>query len=173
MIALPIDMSIYDVLYQGLDALKILAKDCKFEAVTATEYRDQSIRDSFINGISSNAIRQRLLENSQLDLDTAVKQAKSMETACNQAETYVKSHCTVSAAAASEYSETKDPSKLSFCENDSSIDSSKYSEPTVSSISTNQKCFFCGLRRHPRSKCPAKDSSCNKCGKVGHYAKVC
>ena len=34
-------------------------------------------------------------------------------------------------------------------------------------------CYFCGNNRHPRSKCPAKDGTCAKCQKKGHYAKVC
>ena len=37
----------------------------------------------------------------------------------------------------------------------------------------NVKCFLCGLARHPRSKCLAKNSVCNNCGKTGHYARVC
>ena len=35
------------------------------------------------------------------------------------------------------------------------------------------KCFFCGLSKHPRFKCPARDANCNKCRKKGHYVKVC
>ena len=37
---------------------------------------------------------------------------------------------------------------------------------------TSPSCYFCGNNRHPRSKCPAKDASCAKCQKKGHYAKV-
>ena len=37
----------------------------------------------------------------------------------------------------------------------------------------NQKCFHCGGARHPRSKCPARDSTCMKCKKIGHWIKVC
>ncbi len=48
-----------------LQALKTLAKDCKFKDVTATVYRDESVRDA---GLQSGSIRQRLLENSTLDL---------------------------------------------------------------------------------------------------------
>ena len=40
-----------------------LAKDCEFEDVTAVQYRDDMIRDSFINGLCSSEIRQRLLEH--------------------------------------------------------------------------------------------------------------
>jgi len=38
---------------------------------------------------------------------------------------------------------------------------------------TSLSCYFCGNNRHPRSKCPAKDATCAKCQKKGHYAKVC
>ncbi|ELU09754.1 hypothetical protein CAPTEDRAFT_206950 [Capitella teleta] len=39
------------------------------------------------------------------------------------------------------------------------------------------KCLSCdwygGRKRCRRQKCPAKDSKCNKCGKMGHWGKVC
>ena len=35
------------------------------------------------------------------------------------------------------------------------------------------KCYFCGFNKHPRHKCPAKDTICGKCQKKGHYARVC
>ena len=40
-------------------------------------------------------------------------------------------------------------------------------------INNKDKCFFCGLNKHPRNSCPAKDSTCNNCGKTGHYTEVC
>ena len=56
-----------ETLDQYLQALKILAKDCKFEAVTANKYKDESVRDAFINGLQPNYIRQRLFELKDLD----------------------------------------------------------------------------------------------------------
>ena len=44
---------------------------------------------------------------------------------------------------------------------------------TFGSAAANSKCFFCGNARHPRSKCPAREVTCNKCHKKGHFAKVC
>ena len=38
----------------------------------------------------------------------------------------------------------------------------------------NKSCRFCGaLNWTPLQKCPAIETNCNKCGKRGHYAKVC
>ena len=37
-----------------------------------------------------------------------------------------------------------------------------------------QKCDRCGYNAHkPQGKCPAKNESCNKCRKIGHFAQVC
>ena len=37
-----------------------------------------------------------------------------------------------------------------------------------------QNCYCCGTRTaHPKSKCPARDVVCHKCGKKGHYQKCC
>ncbi|KAF7255313.1 hypothetical protein EG68_11244 [Paragonimus skrjabini miyazakii] len=34
-------------------------------------------------------------------------------------------------------------------------------------------CYFCGLRRHPRRQCPARDAVCKGCGNKQHYERVC
>ena len=72
-----------------LQALKTLAKYCKFKDVTATVYRDEAVRDAFISGLQSNSIRQRLLENTTLDLKTMFTQARSLDVAQRSSETYV------------------------------------------------------------------------------------
>lgn len=57
-----------ETLNQYLQALKLLSKPCNLKAVTATVNRDDNMRDSFIQGLISNDIRCRLLENSTLTL---------------------------------------------------------------------------------------------------------
>ncbi|XP_068231900.1 uncharacterized protein [Palaemon carinicauda] len=58
-----------------LRELHKLSKDCNFQPVTAEQYRQELVRDAFINGIASVFIRQQLLENKSLNLKTAHSQA--------------------------------------------------------------------------------------------------
>ena len=44
-----------------------------------------------------------------------------------------------------------------------------YKNPQIQS----NLCSWCGNERHARQQCPAKGKKCNKCGKEGHYGKVC
>ena len=48
-------------------------------------------------------------------------------------------------------------------------------ESTLEAISgaVIQKCFFCGNKKNSRKFCPARDVECYRCGKKGHFAKVC
>ena len=64
-----------------LHVLKKLSKDCDFKNVSAAQYRDEYVRDSFISGLVSATIRQRLLENKTLDLQTMADQARALESA--------------------------------------------------------------------------------------------
>ena len=77
---------------ESLDAylqdLRRLAKNCGFKAVTAAEYKEELIRDSFINGLASSLIRQRLLENSSLTLQEAFDKASTMDLAQRNSELY-------------------------------------------------------------------------------------
>ena len=58
-----------------------LSQNCDFTAASDQEYKDDMKRDSFINGLSSNFIRQRLLENETLTFTEAHKKTRSIELA--------------------------------------------------------------------------------------------
>jgi len=75
-------------LQQFLQVLKTLSKDCSFRAVTAEQYRWEVVRDAFINGLASAAVRQRLLERADLSLEAALEQAYSLERAQQQSSSY-------------------------------------------------------------------------------------
>lgn len=143
---------------QFLLRLRILAKDCNFKAVSAKQNSDDAIRDAFISGMLSTSTRQRLLEQSSLDLRAAFDQAKALETAEKRSKSFIHhSHtsCKITHTAENDESApTCPPDNLN------------------STVSFNL-CFFCGNSRHPRYKCPARDSTCKSCGKKGHFSKVC
>ena len=144
-----------------------LGQDCNFVAVNAQQYRDDMKRDSFISGISSRFIRERLLENQTLTFTQAYEKARALEIAKLNSEQYSSSEVTAG--------------RISVCtvETDAEEGSSKISEQAINSVRSDKKnrnfsCYFCGRKTwHPRSRCPAKDENCNFCGKIGHYAKCC
>ena len=77
-----------ETLDQYLQALKTLSKECGFEAVDANTHREQYIRDSFISGLRSSTIRQRLLEDDKVNLTDVFQQARSLEHAQRNVESY-------------------------------------------------------------------------------------
>ena len=145
---------------QYLQSLKRLAKDCDFQAITATQPRDEYIRDAFINGITSNHIRQRLLENKTLDLKTAYDQALTLEMAQRQLASYSQQNSLTASVSTVRTEETDEYMSV------------RDEQLTVASIS-GPKCFFCGNQRHNRPRCPARNSICKNCKKKGHFARVC
>ena len=72
-----------------LRELHTLGKDCNFKVVTAEKYREDLVRDAFINGIASPIIGQRLLENKTLDLESAYNQAYTLDLAQHNADSYI------------------------------------------------------------------------------------
>lgn len=152
---------------QYLQSLTRMARECEFKAVTLEKCRDDYVRDAFINGLRSAYIRRRLLENNVTDLKTVFEHARALELAQKNAETY--EHLTV-------HSSIVAPVTL-----DTSGDSTRplnetcqQKTPTLAVVSTPPaKCFFCGYAKHPRSKCPARNATCNNCGKKGHFRQVC
>ena len=68
--------------------LKQSSIDCNLTSVTAENHRSEAVRDAFITGLTSHAIRQRLLESSKLDLQTAYNQARALESVQKNCELY-------------------------------------------------------------------------------------
>ena len=77
------------ILEDYLQVLKTLSKDCNYQNVSSIKYREESVRDAFIPGLTSGLIRQRLLENNTLDLKTMFDLARSLESAVWSSETYM------------------------------------------------------------------------------------
>ena len=149
-----------------------LAKDCNFKDVSADENRNQAIRDSFISGLDSGFIRQRLLQNQTLDLETAYDQARTLDSAQRNSESFTQPRMAARAnVAADDRSTVKSTPQVAY---ETAQDKT---EVALSSIArrdnSKQKCMFCGRANHARRYCPAKDAVWFNCKKKGHFATVC
>ena len=87
-------------------------------------------------------------------------QARSLESAMKSSESYAVPNTLVNAAVPATSAEPVDRLEANTL-------------AAAVTETTSLSCYFCGNNRHPRSKCPAKDATCAKCQKKGHYAKVC
>ena len=64
-------------------------KNCNIKVISAEEYREELIQDAFINGLASPLIRQRILENKELDLQIAFDQANALDLEKKNSEAYM------------------------------------------------------------------------------------
>ena len=78
-----------ETLDEYLQVLKALSKDCNYQNVSSIKYREESVRDAFISGLTSGLVHQRLLENNTRDLKTMFDLARSLESAAHSSETYM------------------------------------------------------------------------------------
>ena len=150
-------------LREFMQALEVLSKDCQCKAVSAENYRKELCRDAFINGLQSQMIRQRLLENDTLDLKTAFDQASALDVAHRNSLAYDPALTAV--AHSRELPTQKQPDILST--------PGSHQQVNIAAFSKSRKCYFCGYDYHDRSQCPARESTCNHCGKPGHFMRVC
>ena len=58
-------------LHEFLQTLQILSKNCKFRDVFAKKYRQELVRDAFVNKLALHHIGQQLLENTELNVERA------------------------------------------------------------------------------------------------------
>ena len=157
--------------HQSLDeylrTLRTLSHDCGFTAVSAEEYRCESIRDSFISGINSGFIRQRILENNKLSLEETYNMARTLDSAQRNAESFQPQPYSLSSSLSA-------PSNvITHSENQSAQNVSAVAYSKSRHNREREKCWFCGKERHPRSECPARQKNCTRCGKLGHFEKMC
>ncbi|XP_076803121.1 uncharacterized protein LOC143447076 [Clavelina lepadiformis] len=152
---------------QFMQTLQILSKNCQCKDVTAEQYRKELCRDAFINGLSSPSIRQRLLENTTLSLESAVDQANALDMAIKNASAYNMHSTTCSSASINPQSH--------HIKNETENQGEQLKETTtyIAASFKKKKCYFCGYDFHERRSCPARHLTCNKCGKIGHFLKVC
>ncbi|KAK5853431.1 hypothetical protein PBY51_007214 [Eleginops maclovinus] len=123
--------------------LRVLAKTCNFGTL-----RDSLIRDRIVCGINNVSMRERLLREKTMTLDTCIQ-------LCRAAELSRENVKTISGPKVEEVHAIQRPGHF------------KHQADKVD-------CTFCG-KSHERSKqkCPAYGKTCKKCGKENHFAAKC
>uniref|UniRef100_A0A5S6Q817 Reverse transcriptase domain-containing protein n=1 Tax=Trichuris muris TaxID=70415 RepID=A0A5S6Q817_TRIMR len=135
--------------------LRQLAEECNFGA-TLTE----RLRDQLVCGLRDDAIQRRLLAETSLKFDEAVKMALAGEAAANQVRHVQAQNSTAAAfSSAHHVQHGKKSTSSSF---------SRYGQ----GCAQKKLCAGCG-GQHKRENCKFKDSECHSCHKKGHLAKVC
>ena len=145
-----------------LQQLRKLSIDCNLKDVTAEQYREELVRDSFINGLSFPLIRQRLLENTTLSLEQAYTQAISLDLAQENADAYVQPIAHVATV-----------TPLSAPDDKTYTYSEEPEASALAAVYPKRNCYFCGGAPHNRLKCPARESVCHNCEIKGHFSRVC
>ena len=152
-----------DVYFQKL---KYLATDCDFKSVDAAAHQNQAIRESFISGLRSSDIRQRLLESERTDLADIHSLARGLEVAKVQAQSYNHSQSLNAVV------------KESFSDSGGTVHANDYQDNNfvaAAPFGARFSCWFCGGSKPHASReaCPAFNSTCTKCGILGHNSVVC
>lgn len=127
------------------------------------------IRDQLISNAYLTAVRDKLLLEDDLTLERALAIACQVEAAVKNA-TLLSSAKTVPTAPV----QAVGASRGCF-RGERGARAAPEREKKRNGNQQQRKCFRCGSNKHLANdkKCPAASVNCNKCGKKGHFAKVC
>jgi predicted aspartyl protease len=141
-----------------ITALHKLAETCEFGAL-----REELIRDRVVVGIQDSKLSEKLQLDKDLTLEKAVTLVRQSEQVRQQQDLL---RGATSQLTSSEVNAVK--SKKPFA-------GAKSQPKNKGQKSSSQgQCKWCGRTpRHDRQQCPARDVTCRKCGKHGHFEKVC
>lgn len=135
--------------------LKLNAKTCNFG-----QLQDSMIRDQTVFGINDKKVRERLLRETELTLNDAVRVYHASEIALQHAKTFYETAKTRGIDSSAESAVTE---KMQRC------GMSKMKQQKKKEVFN---CKRCG-RRHPPKQCPAYGKVCAKCKRQNHFAKQC
>ncbi|XP_037558060.1 uncharacterized protein K02A2.6-like [Dermacentor silvarum] len=137
-----------------------LADTCEYGSL-----KDDLIRDRLVVGLLDLGLSEKLLLDSKLTLQSAVKIARNSEFVKKQQNE--QRDATERGASVDELRRSKERRNHGGAQR-------KPVKPPAVHFTGRNLCKWCGsTQQHFKKQCPAFGKLCNNCGKTGHYAKVC
>ncbi|UYV70088.1 hypothetical protein LAZ67_7001756 [Cordylochernes scorpioides] len=148
-------------------ALRELVKSCEFGNL-----EEDMIRDQIIEKCYNRQLKEKLLQQDNLNLQRTIEISRMFETAkeefrvlTNEDMTSINRVNYKNNFQAANESTVKGPKAHNVCHQKGS--SSKVSAPNL------EECYRCGLTTHPPYKCGARNMKCTFYNKMGHLNRVC
>ena len=135
---------------QFIMELYTLAEHCNYGDMT-----DEMIRDRLVVGIQDAALSQLLQLDTELTLEKAKKRVCQREAVAEQQQAL---KGTAGGAISLDGIHSRH---------------TQQSRATASGRPTGKQCTCCGKGQHPCDRCPAKEATCYRCQKKGHYSSQC
>lgn len=132
--------------------LYTLVEYCDYRAL-----REEMIRDRLVVGLLDAGLSEKLQLDADLTLEKAITKIRNAEA--------VKSQQSIVRGEEEEGSSV--PVGAIKARNPTMRSAVSYPNPD------GAPCSWCGFAVHDRKRCPAKDATCRKCGKPGHFQRVC
>ena len=143
-----------ETIAQFVTRLRKLALHCEFNDV------EKEIKAAVIQNCLSKRLRRYALREEDMTLDKILAKACALESSEVQATGMEESHSSGKPSESVHQIRTKGPTFRRVAQK---------SAPTQVNV-----CRQCGFSwPHTKGPCPAKGKSCNKCGKLNHFAKMC
>ncbi|XP_072022545.1 uncharacterized protein [Amphiura filiformis] len=152
---------------QYVTELRTRSQSCEFDTL-----KDGLIRDMIVIGVKDNKLRESLLQDAELTLDTALKKCRAKEQSRKQAKELVKSG---TSSHVDTVNRNKRPTGTRPRQQQSQArqQSHQKSNPHQKTESSSSKCGRCGKHHKNKDECKALKIECFKCGKKGHFATFC
>lgn len=150
---------------QFVIALHQLAERCNYEKF-GNELKDELIRDRLVIGLLDKTIREKLQLEDELTLEKAVRIARQAENIKIQND-----EDKLSIDRIQQRNSWRNKTKMAGNLHNSNV---KQSVRLSNYNNNKRRCYRCGSDTiHTGNKCPARNSTCNICNKIGHWSIVC
>ena len=142
-----------------ISRLRTQAKKCNYQP----DALEDMLIDQFIVGVAHDSVHKHILDKKpdELTLDMCLQFARTHEATASQFGQFQ----------SSSVASVKHTSKRSSHHKDSH--KSSRSRRSRSKSPKKKSCVWCGGEQHDRANCPAADSQCSKCKKLGHWSQAC